>query len=572
MERVRRALNWLKSHKLRVIAGLVLVVLAVQFIYPADRLLPWTRIDGYDFGGQPKTQAVAKLNKLYAADKLHIKFGNYEGAVAKTVSFGAFGVRVDNRDRLEAVSYPWWLRLMPTSLAWGGLVIDIPTPTAEKNQKAFDRFILDEGARACTVAPENASLILKDGALRPKSAKSGARCDPNDLRRKLAKVAPSLGRDDYVTVDASEVAPAVSTKTAAELAATINDRVAGGLPFEIAGTVTKLPTAEVLAWLDFKVDQDILTPSINAERAGAYLSKNVAAKVARPAGVTKITTYDFAVVSRVDGPSGAALDAGATAKSVLDYLLRKTDAVPAARTMPVPPSIEYTRTYSPTDSGLAALFQQFDADHNGSFGVALIELSGNRRHASYNGDKQQVTASTYKLYVAYSTLKRVESGAWHWSDNINGGRNLAQCFDDMIVKSDNACAETLLQKIGYQAITDEVHRLGLNGTTFMKGNSPLTTPNDLATFLASLETGQLVDSDSRARLIDAMKRNIYRQGIPAGVSGTVADKVGFLNALLHDAAIIYQPGRTYVLVIMSDGSSWSTIADLARRADTLLRG
>jgi hypothetical protein len=35
-----------------------------------------------------------------------------------------------------------------------------------------------------------------------------------------------------------------------------------------------------------------------------------------------------------------------------------------------------------------------------------------------------------------------------------------------------------------------------------------------------------------------MKRNVYRQGIPKGANGQTADKVGFLDAFLHDAATL----------------------------------
>jgi len=66
-----------------------------------------------------------------------------------------------------------------------------------------------------------------------------------------------------------------------------------------------------------------------------------------------------------------------------------------------------------------------------------------------------------------------------------------------------------------------------------------------------------------------MKRNVYRQGIPAGTSATVADKVGFLNALVHDAAIVYSSKGTYVLTIMTDGSSWANVAELTRKIEAL---
>ena len=81
---------------------------------------------------------------------------------------------------------------------------------------------------------------------------------------------------------------------------------------------------------------------------------------------------------------------------------------------------------------------------------------------------------------------------------------------------------------------------------------------------------QGVNGDARRdRLIGAMKRNIYRQGIPSGTSATVANKVGFLWNLLHDASIVYSPKGTYVLVILTDGSSWGNIAQLTRELEKL---
>jgi beta-lactamase class A len=209
-------------------------------------------------------------------------------------------------------------------------------------------------------------------------------------------------------------------------------------------------------------------------------------------------------------------------------------------------------------------------DHPGTFGVAFQELGGQNRSAAYNASHVFVTASTYKLFVAYGTLKRVDSGKWKWSDkNISAGRNLSTCFDDMIVKSDNACAEALLKKIGTTALTNEIQALGLSSSTFLHENIE-STPNDLRSYLIMLQNGSLpVKATSRDRLLSAMKRNVYRQGIPAGASGTVADKVGFLWGLLHDAAIVYSPKGTYVLVIMTDGSSWANIADLTRQIESL---
>ena len=192
------------------------------------------------------------------------------------------------------------------------------------------------------------------------------------------------------------------------------------------------------------------------------------------------------------------------------------------------------------------------------------------RHGGYNESRAFVTASTYKLFVAYGTLKRVDAGQFNWSDIISGGQNLATCFDKMIVNSDNPCAEALLYKIGQKALTQDIQNdLGLKNSTFLKDNI-YSTAEDEAAFLADLARGQLgsLTQDSQNRLISAMKRNVYRKGVPAGASGPVADKVGFLWGLLHDASIVYSPSGTYVLVILTDGAGdWGQLAELTRQIE-----
>jgi beta-lactamase class A len=90
--------------------------------------------------------------------------------------------------------------------------------------------------------------------------------------------------------------------------------------------------------------------------------------------------------------------------------------------------------------------------------------------------------------------------------------------------------------------------------------------------MAMLESGTLpVSSESRERLLGALKRNIYRQGIPAGANGAVADKVGFLDGLLHDTAVVHSSNGTYVLTILTNGSSWAEIAELTRQIEGLLK-
>ena len=192
----------------------------------------------------------------------------------------------------------------------------------------------------------------------------------------------------------------------------------------------------------------------------------------------------------------------------------------------------------------------------------MIELDGKKRRADYRGNEQFVTASTYKLFVAYSLLKQIDGGKRDWESNAN-------CFNKMISYSDNACAESFLNSLGLRNVTSDIQAIGLKNSNFIKTGGPFTTANDLTLLLGMIATGQNFSSANQQRLVSAMTANVYRKGIPAGVNGTVADKVGFMDELLHDAAIVYSPSGTYVLAIMTNGSSWATIADLAKQIDKL---
>lgn len=230
-------------------------------------------------------------------------------------------------------------------------------------------------------------------------------------------------------------------------------------------------------------------------------------------------------------------------------------------------------TVSDSVINLAPLMASYTNNQDESFGVSVVELGGKNRTGDYNGDQVFISASTYKLFTAYSTLTRIENGSWTWLDaDIVDGKDLSTCFNDMIVFSDNDCAEAISTKAGHQNITDEALAIGCLDTTLVDSDGyAKTTPNDLALFLAKLYKGQILNQQSsRDILIEAMKNNVYREGIPAGLGDDiVADKVGFVDGYLNDAAIVYDLKGNYVLVIMTNNSSWDEIARLASEINLL---
>ena len=546
--------------KLAIVAAVALVVLLllIQLLYPANTLLPLTQVDGISFGGKSKQEAITTLNTAYADQTLAIYMGTGKKPVTSPKLSSLDGV-VDNTTRIHNMNYPWYMRLIPTSLWWAGRTAGpVPVPTFDSK---FDAYITKNLMPNCQQAPVNASLTLKGDALTLVPAVTGGACEQEGVVKSIKAARPRLGVETAVHVNRVEKAPAVVNTTATALANVLNNRLKGGVNLAINDTSQPVTQTNLLSWLDFTADGSNLVANIDIERAGAWLNKNVAAQVAVAPGVSYIKTLDFTELTRTNGAPGKAIDIAATAAS-LQRAVDGTNASPVVATLDVPPTEQYTRTYSANDTGLSALMTNYTHDHTGTFGVSMVELDGKKRRASYNADTQFVTASTYKLFVAYSLMKQIDSGQRDWVSN-------ADCFNKMISYSDNACAEKFLYSLGLSTITKDIQAIGLKNSTFMTTGGPYTTANDLTLLLGMIATSQNFSSANQQRLVSAMKANVYRQGIPAGVQGTVADKVGFLNGLLHDAAIVYGPRGTYVLAIMTDGSTWGNIADLAKQIDML---
>lgn len=220
--------------------------------------------------------------------------------------------------------------------------------------------------------------------------------------------------------------------------------------------------------------------------------------------------------------------------------------------------------------------QQILGNFTGSLGLMALDLDHGYWSLGINPDRVYTSASTYKLFVAYSMLRAVESGTAGWSDRLNG-MSLEACLQTMIIDSDNACPEAWNLKQGYSKVNSEVQAIGELQNTLIGYGNMRTSARDLATFLTKLYRGQLLEPASTEKLIALMKSQTgQRTGIPSGITdGTVADKPGWGVANLdgngmvnHDAAIVYSDKGDYVLVVLTAGSNFSNIAKIAARVDS----
>ena len=173
--------------------------------------------------------------------------------------------------------------------------------------------------------------------------------------------------------------------------------------------------------------------------------------------------------------------------------------------------------------------------------------------ASVNGDTLETSASTYKLFIAAYLFSHNNT----WTDTTTTG------FNNMVVNSANDFSESILSEYGAATIDRYLTSQGWN-KVFDDDRAAETSSNTLASVLTSLQagTGAFSDSSLQNWLLTDMSKQVYRDGIPAaaGSGATVQDKVGFLDDVNNDAAIVTLPdGERFILVIMTHGHNQATL-------------
>ena len=565
-----RALDWVKSHKLPAfLLVLFFIVVFIQLLYPSSRMVPFVSVDGKDFGMWSRGDVIARLDQLVDNQKVDIYLGGTQQVYSSTESTN-IGVASDNTSRVESMDYPWYLRVIPLSILWHHWLLQAGQPSYSANEEAAKKYLISNLGfnDSCKIMPKDASLKYENNQLKITPAQDGGTCETKSAVRALGMARPTADKRGRVKIDVEVIRPTVSSKDAEALKDLLLSTTDGGVSIDLGNEKQVVPQEDVLSWLNFTTSKNKLDFTIDNKKSSAYLNKHVAPKVSVSAGITRIATRDFTVLSKKAGANGRSLDVRAT-QGEIKNVLSGTTREAVAKTMTVKPRVLYSRTYTKTGTGISAQLQHYSEDNSGVYGISFVELGGQGRSAEYNSTRAFTTASTYKLFVAYGTIKKIEDGKWKWGDSVVGGRDVAKCFDEMIVLSDNPCAEALLKRYGYNDLTRDIQSLGLYNSGFYT-EAPKTTARDLTTFLTKLKNGSLgIRDGNKDRLLNAMSRNVYRQGIPAGTSGKAANKVGFLGGLLHDASVVYSPKGDYVLVIMTDGSSWAKIADLTRKIEAL---
>ena len=259
----------------------------------------------------------------------------------------------------------------------------------------------------------------------------------------------------------------------------------------------------------------------------------IAAAVAVPQQAPSRASLETQVRSIVE-TSGAEVAVAFRTLDGKDELLIDVDTpMHAASTMKVPVMIE--------------LFRQAHAN--------MLRLD--EQLAIRNEFKSIVDGSPYSLSVGDDSDREVYA-------NIGRTMTLRQLNEAMITVSSNFATNLMIERLDVERVRATVSRLGADGMKVLrgvedqkaydKGMNNETTARALLVLLEKIAKGEAVGPKPDAEMIEVLKRQKFRDAIPAGVPADtpVAHKTGSITRIQHDAGVVYGP-RPYTLVVLVRG-------------------
>ena len=157
---------------------------------------------------------------------------------------------------------------------------------------------------------------------------------------------------------------------------------------------------------------------------------------------------------------------------------------------------------------------------------------------------------------------------------MSDSAELEELLRRMITYSDNEAWMTLTRRIGgthmagMRIVTQTAAAAGFTSSgQFMQGNRAnynFTSVEDCGHYMEKLLSGEIVSPEYSEKILELLKRQQIVHKIPAGVEPGVeiANKTGELEYVEGDAAIVYAPSGTYVLVIIADDLIYTGRAEI----------
>ncbi|MHC6222349.1 serine hydrolase [Arthrobacter sp. MMS24-S77] len=250
-------------------------------------------------------------------------------------------------------------------------------------------------------------------------------------------------------------------------------------------------------------------------------------------------------------PTTAAVTPSSTAPVAESPTASAAAAAPAV-VAPVVPAVPVAGVTPALDAEINSII---NANSQYQVGVTLIDLSNGSSH-QYGVQAAFEAASTAKVLAAAAYYHLVEAGEVSLDDPLGDYTSGFQ-IKEMIQESDNDSWSLIMDAVGYSELQSYAASIGVSYDPL---NNTLT-PSEMASVLADLYAGKLLNQQDTAQLLSYMQNTNYETLIPAAVPAgiTVFHKYGLLDDELHDASILTNGTSSYVFVVYTKGQDESDI-------------
>lgn len=223
------------------------------------------------------------------------------------------------------------------------------------------------------------------------------------------------------------------------------------------------------------------------------------------------------------------------------------------------------------DSQLRTVVRDSLGTASGHFAIVIENLDDGTGYTMAS-DRSFYSASLYKIWVMVETLHQRELNLLDWDQQfvvspyykalgLNAGE-LEECavvtvrtaVSEMISRSDNVAANIMLDRVGPSNINRMLRSLGLSVSGFYGDNTLPTTAGEIGRLLKGIYRGDVVSNAASQEMIDLLESDLIDDRIPYLLPPhtVVAHKTGNWSNATHDVGLVFSPGATYLIVVLTD--------------------
>lgn len=537
-----------------ITSGLLLLIIGFQQLLPSGKPIPFAKVNGKLTRIQ-SAEAIIDHSRLAEEQELTLKINDYQA----TYKIRDLGISVDAQPTVEPYVVESRLkRLIPFSVIAQMYRDNKPSYISSKNSLYI---VTSAIADEINLEAKNAT-ILSGPTLKIEASTSGILFEPT--KATFAIYDAIAKNQTEVVLKSKAIEPEVTTSELEQAASAFIKTLPNSLQVKTGDKSTVLTKETMHSWLSYDAVDGTPIVKFDNSKLGAYaeeLSREFASDELPT--TTIINLVDGKEVGRIPGRNGKSI-IPEELSTAINLAVKDQKSEVLATLVDVPSPIKYTRNYTRSDAGLEELMDQITAGKEIS--IQYIDINDRGWDVGSRQHERSQMASTYKMFVVYSVLKRIEAGTMSFNDQVNG-KTMDQCLQTVIIDSDNECSIAIAERIGWTTIASEGKALGATGLDWSE--ELWGTARDATIIPTKLARGEILTEPNRNYMLDLMRRQRFRSGIPSGTPHPVADKVGFIDGWLNDAAIVYAPDMTYVLAIYTKNQSWETVAEITRQVESL---